>query len=644
MERILVVEDELVVAMDLQNRLEMMGYEVTGSATSGEQALQLASQTHPNLILMDIRIRGKMDGIEAATKIRDGLNIPVIFLTAFADKSTLNRASTTGSFGYLIKPVDDLALYAAIENALYKYKIEVKLRESEERYAIAIQATNDAIWDWNLITNQVHYSPRWKTLLGIPTERELTSPKDWMDRVLSEDMDLLNQAFNNHLYKSTPFLECEIRMRHQNGAMFWMLCRGLALFDAGGKPYRIAGSLSDISAQKKAFEEEQLRRKEAELLQQAMAEINSSLNLQEVLDHIMYSLEQAIPFECAAISLVENEKIRIAALGGTSRGLMVSEDLQSKQEKLIAQITPSGIPVVRPLTLLEDNAPDKPIQYWMGIALAAHDRLIGFLTIISHPGNTITSDQSRLAQAFASQAAVAIEHASLFEQVRMSRERLQALSKKLVEIQEAERSHIAHEMHDEIGQVLTGLQFILTIGKEGSKKEVIAACNDASKLVAELITRVREISINLHPPMLDDLGLLPSLKSHFERYQLQTGICIHFHHENLDRRFPPEVELSVFRVIQEALTNVARYAMVKEVNVSIIFSNAFLEVQVKDYGKGFNLTVMRESEHSFGIAGIRERTYLVGGSFEINSKPTEGTQITARFPIEARLERRKHDR
>ena len=131
--QILVVEDETIIAMDIQHRLLDLGYE-SRLAGSGEEAISKAAETKPDLILMDIVLPGKIDGIEAAGQIRELFDIPVVFLTAYSDKRTLERAKQTGPFGYLLKPLKDRDLYTAIEMATYKHKIEMQLRESEDRY------------------------------------------------------------------------------------------------------------------------------------------------------------------------------------------------------------------------------------------------------------------------------------------------------------------------------------------------------------------------------------------------------------------------------------------------------------------------------------------------------------------------------
>ncbi len=399
-----------------------------------------------------------------------------------------------------------------------------------------------------------------------------------------------------------------------------------------------------------SIENEKQRRKEAELLQQATFAITSSLNLQEVLNYILVGMEQAVPYDSAAISLIEGDYLKIAALGGSSRHTHQIGEIIAKSTGLFLLLESSRSPVVlgdaqmHPNYDLWSEDGKDLIHGWMGVPLIAYDRPIGFLTLNSQEQDIYTAAHARLAQSFANQAALAIENARLFEQVRNGRERLQMLSKRLVEIQESERRLIAHELHDEIGQVLTGLQFILSMGKEGPEANRQRAFSEAQGLVSTLMSQIRELSLNLHPAMLDDLGLLPAFKSHFERYRQQTGIQVHFEQKNMDRRFPPEVELSVFRLVQETLTNVARYAGVKDVDIAISADHASLYIRVEDHGHGFDLDILSDGERSFGLTGIRERTYMVGGKFAVYSKTGEGTRIEAIFPIGGKVERRGYDR
>ena len=127
--RILVVEDEAIVAMDLQSRLIALDYEVVGLAASGEEAIDKAEKTQPDLALMDIRLKGDMDGIEAAQQLRDRFSIPVVYTTAYADEETLRRAKLTEPFGYILKPFEDRELHTVIQMGLYKHSMESRLRE-----------------------------------------------------------------------------------------------------------------------------------------------------------------------------------------------------------------------------------------------------------------------------------------------------------------------------------------------------------------------------------------------------------------------------------------------------------------------------------------------------------------------------------
>ncbi|MHC1743631.1 MAG: PAS domain S-box protein [Syntrophobacteraceae bacterium] len=143
--RILIVEDETIVALDIRSRLLDMGYEVAGMADRGDDALAQAASVQPDLVLMDIRLKGPMDGIEAAAEIRRRWCIPVVFLTAFSEASTLQRAKISEPFGYIIKPFEDRELQAAIEMGLYKHQAERQLRESERRYATTLTSIGDGV-------------------------------------------------------------------------------------------------------------------------------------------------------------------------------------------------------------------------------------------------------------------------------------------------------------------------------------------------------------------------------------------------------------------------------------------------------------------------------------------------------------------
>jgi|SRR5579885_2042090 len=143
--RILIVEDEIIIGRELESRLISLGYEVVGIASSGREAIRLAEQTQPSLVLMDIVLKGDMDGIEAATEIRQRCSLPVIYLTAYTDENTLKRAKVTEPFGYIVKPFSERELRANIEMALYKHQVECRAQKVEMWFASAIEPTATAV-------------------------------------------------------------------------------------------------------------------------------------------------------------------------------------------------------------------------------------------------------------------------------------------------------------------------------------------------------------------------------------------------------------------------------------------------------------------------------------------------------------------
>jgi signal transduction histidine kinase len=167
---------------------------------------------------------------------------------------------------------------------------------------------------------------------------------------------------------------------------------------------------------------------------------------------------------------------------------------------------------------------------------------------------------------------------------------------------------------------------------------------EIQKSVSDIIGQVRDMSLNLRPSMLDDLGLVPTLQWHIDRYTSQTGIQVIFQCDEFPERFPTEIESAAYRIIQEALTNAARHAQVKEIFVGLVMQEKTLWVEVLDKGKGFDQSSDFDKPTS-GLGGMQERASLLGGYLTIRTFINQGTQILAALPLTAKpLERRKHDR
>jgi PAS domain S-box-containing protein len=213
-------------------------------------------------------------------------------------------------------------------------------------------------------------------------------------------------------------------------------------------------------------------------------------------------------------------------------------------------------------------------------------------------------------------------------------DRLQTLSRRLLEVQESERRHLARELHDQVGQMLTGLRLILRPIGDLTTNAAKAGFEEARALVDELLETVRQLSFDLRPAALDHMGLVAALLTLFERYTDQTKVMVDFKHHLPDERFALEVETTAYRIVQEALTNVARHADVKDVTVRAWTTAEVLNVQIEDRGRGFEPEVAVTTLGSGGLVGMAERVKLLNGQLTVEARPRLGTQITAELPLE----------
>lgn len=249
--RLLVVDDEEINRDLLQRRLERRGFVVVGAA-DGPEALEKVAEQRFDLILLDIMLPG-IDGLEVLRRLRDDeqyQEIPVVMVSAKDDTQGIVEALNIGANDYITKPVDFPVVLARIRTHLSHRRARAALRESEERYELAVSGANDGVWDWDLRTNRIYLSSRWKAMVGLDDQGVSNETSEWFSRVHPDDLERLKSDLDDHLNQRTQTFENEHRMLHSDGSYRWVLSRGKAVRDVGASPYRIAGSQTDITARK----------------------------------------------------------------------------------------------------------------------------------------------------------------------------------------------------------------------------------------------------------------------------------------------------------------------------------------------------------------------------------------------------------
>lgn len=475
---ILIVEDESLVARDIKTMLVRLGYGVAGIARSGEEAVKTAAELRPSLVLMDIMLQTEMSGIQAAERIYRQYHIPVIFLTAFAEEATLERAITTEAFGYILKPFDERELQTSIDMGLYKFAMESKLRQREQWLSTVLRSIGDAV---------------------IVTDRE--------GRV----------TFLNPLAEELTGWGQEAAMRASLGEV--------VVLEAENRSGPGVPALDREADGRPRCQEEGV---------------------------LVSRQNNRTPIEYTYVPIRGEED----GLGG-------------------------GVLAFRDITQRKRTEAD----------------------LLTHRRN------------------------------------LQRLSDQLIRAQEEERARISRELHDEIGQALTAVKINLD-----TLKKDISGCGTASSrevfeetegLAENILDQIHQISLDLRPSILDDLGLVPTLNWYVKRFAQRTGIEIDFSPGGFKGRLDPELETVIYRVMQEALTNVAKHAGAKRVRVSLARDDSDIRISIEDDGRGFDpdaVAARAPEKRGAGLLGIQERASLRGGAVEIRSQKKKGTRIDLRIP------------
>lgn len=281
----------------------------------------------------------------------------------------------------------------------------------------------------------------------------------------------------------------------------------------------------------------------------------------------------------------------------------------------------------------------------ISLPLTARQQVIGSLVLVQPEGldRRLLFDELKLMVAVAQQLGLSIENARLYQEAHRREKKLAELLHQVVGAQEAERKRIARELHDATGQSLTAI----TLGLRGVENILADNAPAMAQQISELrsygthaLGELRQIIADLRPSQLDDLGLVAALQWYVQEFQKRYAIPVDFRIEGEPTRLPSEYETVLFRITQEALTNIAKHANASDVAVTLQTGPAQICVMIKDNGCGFNPDVVLNDERQqtgWGLLGIQERTMLLGGKYEIDSAPGQGTYIRVSIPLEMEM-------
>jgi PAS domain S-box-containing protein len=438
------------------------------------------------------------------------------------------------------------------------------------------------------------------------------SPEWWRSRIHPDDLPDTLFRYQAAL-DSKPSYDVEYRMLHRRGDYVHVWDRGRVLRDRLGRAVRLVGCMVNVTERKRA--EAALR--ESEERHRLLSELTSDYTYTcRVEPDGSIQLDSAT----AGFTRVTGYTLEEAEARGGWASFIHPADLPGARQRMAPLL--SGVPGVDELRIVTKHGQTRWIRYSIyPVWDAARKRVVRFLGAVQ--------DITERKQAEA--------------QLQGAAQRLQALSRRLLEVQELERRHLARELHDEVGQALTGLKFALEMSTQLRGDRLSVAQDEAQAVVRDLTARVRDLSLRLRPTMLDDLGLLPALVWLFQRCSAQLNIEVDFRHSGLGGRFPPEVETAAYRIIQEALTNVARHAGVRVATVRVWLDRGSLHLQVEDHGSGFDPATIHHAGPSSGLSGMQERAVLLGGRLTIESDSGSGTCLTAELPVHSPGERPTDD-
>ena len=472
-------------------------------------------------------------------------------------------------------------------------RVEAEHRKTEERFQAVAWATNDAIWDWDISSDTHWWGEGMLRLFGYTPEQLGTSVSWWIDRLHPEDRDAIVASVEAATERGDGAWSGEYRFRRTNGTYALVLDRCQISRDRSGQPVRMIGAIVDITEQSRA--QRLLRESREQYLQ--LFESNP-------LPSWVYDVETLRILAINEAAVRQYGYSREEWLNMTIEDYRPREDVRRLHEFLrTIRDVPEGI----------------------GHGPWRHQKKDGTIVDVEIAFHALTYDGRPARLALVN---------DVTERKQMEYMRSSLLSK-IIAAQEDERRHIARELHDEVGQSLTALLVGLrAMEREMRQWQMDDRASGLSKIAEQTLNDVQRLAMGLRPSVLDDVGLEAALTHYAEEFSRIHGIQTDIKMLS-GRRLPYPVETTLYRLVQEALTNVAKHAGAQHASVSVVNMVESVQVVIEDNGHGFDAESMlkRQPIRHLGLHGMRERVALLEGHITIDSKPGAGTSISVVIPI-----------
>ena len=634
----------------------------------GLSAQQAALQDPPDLILTDVMMPG-LDGFELLRRLRADERtqaIPLILLSARAGEESRVEGLEAGADDYLIKPFSAREMVARVRAHLDVARVR---REATQRDLAAKQQIANIL---DRITDAfVAVDREWRcTYLNPPAEGIFARlKKDVLGKnIWQEFPDLVGSPVYDAYHRALR------EQKAETIEIFYPPLNGWFELHAYPSPDGLSIYFQEVTQRKRAAEG-------MRLLAEAGHVLAGSLELETLLANVAQLIVQSFADWCVIDLLDQDGTYHQAALAhqDPQKVEWARELLQRYPPKLEASsgaqhVMRTGEPELVtnvPDELLVAHAHDEEhlrllrdvgLKSYICVPLIAHRHVIGAISVIATTEERCYTPQDlTLAEALAARVALAIENAQLYgaaqqanvaleqrvhERTRAlfeSHQQLRELAAHVQQAREHERTHLARELHDQLGQDLTALKLDLRFltrslteqnGGQAIDPDIFAEIESLRSQVDRTIQSMRNIVRELRPEGIEELGLLAALEWQAEEFQNRTGIACKFHSPLDSIPLSSDHAMAVYRIVQESLTNVLRHANATSVEIQVQCDEHVWLITVQDNGKGFNRQA-GSSGKSFGILGMRERAIMFGGAFEIHSQPGRGTTVCVRIPCDS---------